>query len=305
MANVKGYVWYSPASSRSGASRSRPRGTSCIDLTKTIQEKTGQPPWCAGFDSDAATGWPGTDWIEDLVLRQSGPEVYDQWVDERGAVHRPRRSSRRSTQFGEILLDPDVRQRRIRRRQVDQLDDAFGDLARRPSPTALRAAPPGVVPIDGFITRPLTAATVGRGRRRLGVPPAGIRRRGRRRRRDRWWRDRRRVLDDAEPRRRCRSTCRAPSGRTPRVARWRHLRQQGRSTPRTRRASILQEAIEHPAGPTRRRSASTRRTSCRRVVGSGSFWKGMVDWINGTRHRHGPHADRSRAGRRASTIAAE
>ena len=28
MANVKGYVWYSPASSRSGASRSRRRGTS-------------------------------------------------------------------------------------------------------------------------------------------------------------------------------------------------------------------------------------------------------------------------------------
>src|SRR5690606_28491637 len=27
----------------------------------------------------AASGWPGTDWIEDIVLRQAGPDVYDQW----------------------------------------------------------------------------------------------------------------------------------------------------------------------------------------------------------------------------------
>jgi alpha-glucoside transport system substrate-binding protein len=26
------------------------------------------------------SGWPGTDWIEDIVLHQSGLQVYDQWV---------------------------------------------------------------------------------------------------------------------------------------------------------------------------------------------------------------------------------
>jgi alpha-glucoside transport system substrate-binding protein len=36
--------------------------------------------WCIGFESGAASGWPGTDWIEDIVLRQSGPDVYDAWV---------------------------------------------------------------------------------------------------------------------------------------------------------------------------------------------------------------------------------
>jgi alpha-glucoside transport system substrate-binding protein len=36
--------------------------------------------WCIGFESGAASGWPGTDWIEDIVIRQSGPDVYDKWV---------------------------------------------------------------------------------------------------------------------------------------------------------------------------------------------------------------------------------
>jgi alpha-glucoside transport system substrate-binding protein len=40
----------------------------------------GTPPWCIGYESGAATGWVGTDWIEEMVLRVAGPEVYDQWV---------------------------------------------------------------------------------------------------------------------------------------------------------------------------------------------------------------------------------
>jgi alpha-glucoside transport system substrate-binding protein len=36
-------------------------------------------PWCIGVESGAASGWPGTDWIEDFVLRQSGPDVYQSW----------------------------------------------------------------------------------------------------------------------------------------------------------------------------------------------------------------------------------
>ena len=41
----------------------------------------GTPPWCIGYESGAATGWVGTDWIEEMVLRIGGPEVYDQWVN--------------------------------------------------------------------------------------------------------------------------------------------------------------------------------------------------------------------------------
>jgi hypothetical protein len=40
----------------------------------------GTAPWCVGIESAGATGWVGTDWIEDFVLRYGGPEKYDQWV---------------------------------------------------------------------------------------------------------------------------------------------------------------------------------------------------------------------------------
>lgn len=41
----------------------------------------GYAPWAFGIESGGATGWPGTDWIEDIMLRSAGPEVYDQWVN--------------------------------------------------------------------------------------------------------------------------------------------------------------------------------------------------------------------------------
>lgn len=80
LANIKGYVWYSPAQFKEWGVSVPTTWQGVLDLTKTIQEKTGKAPWCAGFASGDASGWPGTDWIEDLVLRQSGADVYDQWV---------------------------------------------------------------------------------------------------------------------------------------------------------------------------------------------------------------------------------
>ncbi|HUG86631.1 MAG TPA: ABC transporter substrate-binding protein, partial [Euzebya sp.] len=39
----------------------------------------GMTPWCFGFESGGATGWPGTDWIEDIYVRQHGADMYTQW----------------------------------------------------------------------------------------------------------------------------------------------------------------------------------------------------------------------------------
>jgi alpha-glucoside transport system substrate-binding protein len=41
----------------------------------------GMTPWCFGFGSGGATGWPGTDWIEDILVRQAGGEIYAQWFN--------------------------------------------------------------------------------------------------------------------------------------------------------------------------------------------------------------------------------
>jgi alpha-glucoside transport system substrate-binding protein len=48
-------------------------------LTQQITDD-GDTAWCIGIESGAATGWPMTDWIEDVMLRTTTPENYDNWV---------------------------------------------------------------------------------------------------------------------------------------------------------------------------------------------------------------------------------
>jgi len=105
MASVKGFVWYSPKQFADWGVSVPTTWQELLDVTKTIQEKTGKAPWCAGFGSDAATGWPGTDWVEDLVLRQAGPETYDKWVSHKIKFTDPA-IKKAFDSVGEILLNP-------------------------------------------------------------------------------------------------------------------------------------------------------------------------------------------------------
>ena len=62
LANLKGYVWYSPAKFKEWGVEVPKTFDQLMTLTQTIQQKTGAAPWCAGFASDAASGWPGGRW---------------------------------------------------------------------------------------------------------------------------------------------------------------------------------------------------------------------------------------------------
>jgi alpha-glucoside transport system substrate-binding protein len=75
-ATVKGLLWYDKDAYRLGLI------SRWSDLQATVQNLTGPAthPWCLGLESGAASGWPGTDWIEDFLLRESGVEAYDAWV---------------------------------------------------------------------------------------------------------------------------------------------------------------------------------------------------------------------------------
>lgn len=105
MASVKGFVWYSPAKFKEWGVEVPKTYDELVALTKTIQEKTGTAPWCAGFASGDATGWPGTDWVEDLVLRQAGPDTYDKWVADEVPFTDPA-IKKAFDSVGEILLNP-------------------------------------------------------------------------------------------------------------------------------------------------------------------------------------------------------
>ena len=105
MASVKGFIWYSPSLFAEKGWEIPETWDELMTLTQTIAD-SGQTPWCVGFGSDAATGWPGTDWVEDLVLRQAGPEVYDQWV----ANEVPFTDAKIESAFqavGDIILNPE------------------------------------------------------------------------------------------------------------------------------------------------------------------------------------------------------
>jgi alpha-glucoside transport system substrate-binding protein len=105
MASVKGFIWYSPSQFAENGWTVPTTWDELLTLSQTIAD-SGSTPWCAGFGSDAATGWPGTDWVEDLVLRQAGPDVYDQWVAHEIPFDDPAIQSAFDS-VGEILLNPD------------------------------------------------------------------------------------------------------------------------------------------------------------------------------------------------------
>ncbi len=76
-AAVKGLMWYNPSVVNYGDSVPATYDDLKAALQSNASKAKGQ--WCLGIESGAASGWPGTDWIEDFVLRQSGADVYNQW----------------------------------------------------------------------------------------------------------------------------------------------------------------------------------------------------------------------------------
>jgi alpha-glucoside transport system substrate-binding protein len=79
-ANVKSFVWYSPKMFQENGWEVPETWDDMIALSDKIAQ-SGIKPWCAGIESGDATGWPATDWLEDVMLRNAGPDVYDQWVN--------------------------------------------------------------------------------------------------------------------------------------------------------------------------------------------------------------------------------
>ncbi|WP_276968484.1 ABC transporter substrate-binding protein [Desertimonas flava] len=78
-ADLKSLVWYKPARF---AELGYEVPTTLDDFTALLEQAAadGNTPLCVGIGSEGATGWPFTDWIEELVLRNQGIEFYNQWV---------------------------------------------------------------------------------------------------------------------------------------------------------------------------------------------------------------------------------
>ena len=77
--NVKSLVWYSPENFED-AGYDVPSSMEELRALTEQMVADGQTPWCIGLGSGAATGWPATDWVEDIMLRTVTPDVYDAWT---------------------------------------------------------------------------------------------------------------------------------------------------------------------------------------------------------------------------------
>jgi alpha-glucoside transport system substrate-binding protein len=78
-ANMKSFVWYSPATFKTKGYTIPTTWDELFALSDKMVAD-GIKPWCGGIESGGATGWLATDWLEQIVLRTQGGDVYDQWV---------------------------------------------------------------------------------------------------------------------------------------------------------------------------------------------------------------------------------
>ncbi|UWQ16743.1 ABC transporter substrate-binding protein [Jannaschia sp. M317] len=129
--DLKSLVWYSPAAFDEAG----------YDIPESMEElkaltdqivADGATPWCIGLGSGAATGWPATDWVEDMMLRTQSPADYDAWVSNEMKFDDPKVIAA-IEEFGAFARNDDY---------VDGGAQAVANTDFRDSPTGLFEIPP-------------------------------------------------------------------------------------------------------------------------------------------------------------------
>ena len=61
-----------------------PKFGSFEEMIQFTKENTFEdnPLWCMDIESGASTGWIATNWLEDIILHEYGPAVYDDWFKQ-------------------------------------------------------------------------------------------------------------------------------------------------------------------------------------------------------------------------------
>ena len=131
-ADVKSLVWYPKAAFEAAGYEIPQTWDELIALSDQIVADGGVP-WCIGMESASATGWVGTDWIEDIMLRTTSLENYDKWVTGELDFASPEVKNAWET-AAEVWLNPDY----VFGGTTGILTIAFGD-----SPGPLFEDPPG------------------------------------------------------------------------------------------------------------------------------------------------------------------
>jgi alpha-glucoside transport system substrate-binding protein len=98
--SIKGLLWFSPRVFRLGIPRSwEELGRMALQAAPRAEAQ-----WCVGLASEEASGWPGTDLVEQFLLRTSGRDAYDAWVA--GSLPWTSREVRRAFElYGQVVAE--------------------------------------------------------------------------------------------------------------------------------------------------------------------------------------------------------
>ncbi|HEU0041389.1 MAG TPA: ABC transporter substrate-binding protein [Jiangellaceae bacterium] len=130
--NLKSMVWY-PKDDFDAAGYTVPETWDDLMALSDQIVADGGTPWCVGFGSEGSTGWPATDWMEDIMLRTAGPDVYDQWYKHEIPFNDPAVLAAAQT-FGDVMF----KQGYVLGGAQSTPDVAFGD-----APLPMFQDPPG------------------------------------------------------------------------------------------------------------------------------------------------------------------
>lgn len=84
-----------------------PKNADQMRELSTKLARRGKAPWSIGLESGAASGWVGTDWLENIFLRQHGPQKYRDWYEGKLAWTSPEVRETWET-WGEIVANSDM-----------------------------------------------------------------------------------------------------------------------------------------------------------------------------------------------------
>ncbi|HVB59602.1 MAG TPA: ABC transporter substrate-binding protein [Ktedonobacteraceae bacterium] len=76
----KGTIWYSPKRFHAIGAQVPATWQDLLALSTTLAN-TGKYPWSMGASSGSTSGWPAADWLAEIYLNQSGPDMYSKWYN--------------------------------------------------------------------------------------------------------------------------------------------------------------------------------------------------------------------------------
>ncbi len=104
---IKGLVWYNPKVLKREGIKVPPE--SAEEMMSIAQKlvREGKTPWSIGLESGAASGWVGTDWLENIFLRLYGPDKYRDWYKGKLSWTSPEIREAWET-WGQIVANPNM-----------------------------------------------------------------------------------------------------------------------------------------------------------------------------------------------------